>query len=49
MNKKKIDIAEYAGVIQKALGKGVFLTARADGKVNSMMIGWGTLGRIWMI
>ena len=47
MNKRKIEPAEYAGIIAKALQKGIFLTAKAGGKVNTMMIGWGTVGRIW--
>lgn len=47
MNRKMIDSAEYADAIAKALKKGVFLTTKADEKVNSMMIGWGHIGRIW--
>lgn len=29
------------------LVKGAFLTAKKDGKVNVMTIGWGTIGYIW--
>ena len=47
MNRKKIDAAEYAEEIIKALRKGTFLTTKAGGKVNSMVIGWGHIGRIW--
>lgn len=47
MKRKKIDVTEYAGVITKALEKGAFLTSQADGKVNTMVIGWGHIGRIW--
>lgn len=45
--KQKIDIWEYAGQILEQTGKGVLLTAKADGQVNSMTIGWGTLGIEW--
>ena len=38
---------EYANVINKELERGVFLTTKASEKVNSMVIGWGHIGRIW--
>ena len=44
---KKIDVKEYAGDILKALPVGLLLTTKADGKVNSMVIGWGTFGINW--
>ena len=45
---RKIDVFDYAGVICKALKPhGVLLTTAADGKVNTMTIGWGTLGVDW--
>ena len=47
MNKRKIDINECAGTITGALRRGVFLTTKAGDKVNSMVIGWGHVGRIW--
>jgi len=47
MVKKPIDINEYAGVITKALERGAFLTTRDGDKVNSMVIGWGTVGVNW--
>lgn len=47
MNKRKIDITEYADTIAKMLKKGVFLTTKSADKVNSMIIGWGHIGRIW--
>lgn len=47
MNKKPIDLNEYAGVITRALERGAFLTTKAGDKVNSMVIGWGHVGRIW--
>lgn len=47
MNKRKIDYTDYADIINKALKKGVFLTTKAGTKVNSMVIGWGHVGRVW--
>lgn len=47
MTKKKIDIHDYAGEIIKAMRPGILLTTKVGGKVNSMTIGWGTLGIIW--
>ena len=47
MKKKPIDVNEYAGVITKALERGVLLTAKEGDKLNSMVIGWGHIGRIW--
>lgn len=46
--KRKIDVFDYAGVICKALKpNGILLTTAANGKVNTMTIGWGTLGMDW--
>lgn len=45
--KKEINVWDYAGHILDATGKGVLLTTAADGKVNTMTIGWGTLGIEW--
>ena len=45
--KQKIDLWEYAGKILEQTGKGVLLTTKAQGKVNTMTIGWGTLGIEW--
>ena len=47
MNKRPIDVTAYADTITKALRRGVFLTTKAKDKVNSMVIGWGHIGRIW--
>ncbi|SFF97127.1 flavin reductase family protein [Prevotella sp. KH2C16] len=47
MTKKKIDIRDYAGEIIKAMRPGILLTTKVGDKVNSMTIGWGTLGIIW--
>ena len=46
--KKKIDCFDYASHICKALKPGgILLTTAANGKVNTMTIGWGTLGVDW--
>ena len=47
MNKKKVDYRDYAGAIVKALHTGILVTTKAGDKINSMTIGWGTLGVIW--
>ena len=44
---KKIDVNDHANEITKALERGVLLTTKAGEKVNSMVIGWGHVGRIW--
>ena len=45
--KKHIPVFDYADHILNTLKKGVLLTAKADGKVNTMTISWGTLGIQW--
>ncbi len=45
--KKEIQVFDYAGHICKEMKKGILLTAKADGKCNTMTIGWGTLGIEW--
>ena len=45
--KRKIDLWKEAGHVLENVGKGVLLTTAADGKVNTMTIGWGTLGIQW--
>ena len=45
--KKPINVWEYAGKILEETEKGVLLTTKAGGKVNTMTIGWGTLGVEW--
>lgn len=42
-----IDVSEYAPTILRELRRGVLLTASADGEVNPMTIGWGTVGIEW--
>ena len=45
--REKIDVWEQAPAILGQLKGGVLLTTAADGKVNAMTIGWGTLGIEW--
>ncbi len=45
--KKEIEVFDYAKEITQAIGKGILLTTKAGDKVNSMTIGWGTLGIEW--
>lgn len=45
--RKKIDALAQADEIAEALKKGVFLTTKVGDKVNSMVIEWGHIGRIW--
>ena len=45
--KKDINVWEYAGQICEQTGKGILVTTKAEGKVNTMTIGWGTLGIQW--
>lgn len=47
MNRKYINPLEHSGEIAQALKKGVFLTTKNGDKVNSMVIGWGHIGRVW--
>ena len=45
--KRHINVWEYAGHILEHTGKGILLTTQADGRPNTMTIGWGTLGIEW--
>lgn len=45
--KKMINAFDYAGNICKALPRGILLTTKLDGKVNTMTIGWGKIGIEW--
>ncbi|WP_446899656.1 flavin reductase family protein [Clostridium sp. LBM24168] len=45
--KKQIKAFDYANKIINAIKTGVLLTTKTDDKVNSMTIGWGTLGIKW--
>lgn len=43
----KVNAADYAETIIKAIPKGCLVTTKAGEKVNSMVIGWGTYGVEW--
>lgn len=45
--KQKIQAFDYAKDILEAVGKGVLMTTCADGQVDTMTIGWGTMGIQW--
>ncbi len=47
MTRTPIDPLACSAEIAQALKKGVFLTTRRGEKVNTMVIGWGHIGRIW--
>ncbi len=49
MNRRYIDVAECSEELIRHLQKGVFLTSRSKDKVNSMVIGWGHIGRVWSL
>ena len=44
--KETINVNEYANRIYDALSRGILLNTNGD-KFNSMVIGWGHLGRLW--
>lgn len=46
MSRKPIDVFEYAKEITSSISKGILITTKVD-KVNSMTIGWGSLGIEW--
>lgn len=45
--KEKINMFEYSQPILENLQRGVLLTTKADNKVNTMTISWGSLGIEW--
>ncbi|MDR1160204.1 MAG: flavin reductase family protein [Syntrophomonadaceae bacterium] len=42
-----MDSFHYSELLLTHLPKGAFLTVAADGKVNTMTIGWGSIGHYW--
>ena len=44
---KEIDPYEYMNVIMEGIKKGVLLTTKKDGVVNTMTISWGQIGIEW--
>lgn len=45
--KQQINAFDYAGHICESMKKGILLTTRSGEKVNTMTIGWGTIGIEW--
>lgn len=45
--KKEVNVWDYAGHIMENIGNGILLTTQADGQVDTMTIGWGTIGIQW--
>lgn len=45
--KKHIEVFDHVGDICKAMQKGILLTTKAEGFVNTMTIGWGMIGIEW--
>ena len=45
--KREINVFEYAQSICQALPKGILLTTCCGNEVNTMTIGWGTIGIDW--
>lgn len=44
---QQINAFDYAGHICSSMKKGILLTTRAGERVNTMTIGWGTIGVEW--
>lgn len=45
--KKTIDPFDYSGEFAKNMKRGILLTTKAEDKINTMTIGWGTIGIEW--
>ena len=45
MMKEMVKVDDYATQITEALSKGILLNTNGD-KFNTMVIGWGALGRV---
>lgn len=45
--KKNINAFDYAGHICESMKKGILLTTKSGDTVNTMTIGWGTVGIEW--
>jgi len=45
--KRKVNVWDYAGRIVEALDPGILVTTKVGDRVNTMTIGWGTLGIEW--
>ena len=47
MERQHINPFEHADTITQANPKGILLTTKADGEVDTMVIGWGLIGTLW--
>ena len=47
MKRRHLTLAEFASYAAQALPKGILLTSAVDQKINTMVIGWGTVGINW--
>lgn len=47
MKRRKLSLSECAAYTAETLPKGILLTSSVGDKVNSMVIGWGTVGVNW--
>lgn len=45
--KKKINVFDYAGQICESMKSGILLTTRNENTLNTMTIGWGSIGIEW--
>lgn len=45
--RQTVNAFDYAGLICKAMSKGILLTTKKENQINTMTIGWGTLGIEW--
>jgi len=44
---KKVDYMSVADQVMKQIKKGAFLTVKAGSDLNTMTIGWATIGIVW--
>lgn len=44
---REVRYTEYANRALEIIPQGAFLTTAAGGKVNTMTIGWGSIGTVW--
>lgn len=44
---EKIEFNEYSNQVNKEIGRGVFLTVKNKDNLNTMTIGWGSIGLVW--
>lgn len=44
---ERVDFNQYSSEALEQLRRGAFLTVKAGDKVNTMTIGWGSIGFIW--